>query len=190
MPISDADGYEKGHFNRVYEHLIKPACELGGLEAYRVDDDKASDIIHCEIFSQLVNSPMAICDISSRNPNVFFELGVRLAFNKPVTIIKDDKTEKAFDIGIIKYIDYDSRLQYGEVIKAHKDIAESLKQTLEKGSINFIGSFISGGNHNKNRVSVKQVQTSGIEKVCIDDVLPELLERYLPDALIKIDKGK
>ena len=30
MPISDADGYDKGHFNRVYEYLIKPACE----EAY------------------------------------------------------------------------------------------------------------------------------------------------------------
>ena len=22
MPISDADGYDKGHFNRVYEYLI------------------------------------------------------------------------------------------------------------------------------------------------------------------------
>ena len=25
MPISDVDGYEKGHFGRVYEYLIKPA---------------------------------------------------------------------------------------------------------------------------------------------------------------------
>ena len=25
MPISDAEGYDKGHFTRVYEHLIKPA---------------------------------------------------------------------------------------------------------------------------------------------------------------------
>jgi hypothetical protein len=27
MPISDQEGYEKGHFSRVYKHLIKPACE-------------------------------------------------------------------------------------------------------------------------------------------------------------------
>ena len=25
MPISDAEGYDKGHFTRVYEHLVKPA---------------------------------------------------------------------------------------------------------------------------------------------------------------------
>ena len=32
MPISDADGYDKGHFNRVYEYLIKPACEEAGFD--------------------------------------------------------------------------------------------------------------------------------------------------------------
>ena len=31
MPISDVDGYQKGHFNRIYEHIIKPACEKNGL---------------------------------------------------------------------------------------------------------------------------------------------------------------
>ena len=30
MPISDVDGYEKGHFIRVYDYLIKPACEIAG----------------------------------------------------------------------------------------------------------------------------------------------------------------
>lgn len=28
MPISDVDGYPKGHFDRVYKHIIEPACRL------------------------------------------------------------------------------------------------------------------------------------------------------------------
>ena len=30
MPISDAEGYDKGHFTRVYEHLVKPAVIEAG----------------------------------------------------------------------------------------------------------------------------------------------------------------
>lgn len=37
MPISDAEGYDKGHFTRVYEHLIKPAVIEAGFEPVRND---------------------------------------------------------------------------------------------------------------------------------------------------------
>lgn len=189
MPISDTEGYNKGHFTKVYEHLIKPACELAELEPDRVDDSKASDIIHRDIFNKLLNSPMAICDISSKNPNVFFELGIRLALNKPVTIIKDNKTTQVFDIGIIKYINYDSELQYGEVIKSQKDIADSLIQTFERGGIALLDSFVSRENLSEHTTTVKPAG-GGLKTVRIDDILPELLERYMPDILKKFDQGK
>ena len=38
MPISDAEGYDKGHFTRVYEHLVKPAVIEAGFEPMRADD--------------------------------------------------------------------------------------------------------------------------------------------------------
>ena len=37
MPISDAEGYDKGHFTRVYEHLIKPAVIEAGFEPVERD---------------------------------------------------------------------------------------------------------------------------------------------------------
>jgi len=40
---------------------------------------------------------MIVCDISGRNPNVMFELGLRLAFDKPAIIIKDEITPYSFD---------------------------------------------------------------------------------------------
>jgi len=38
MPISDPEGYDKGHFKRVYEDLIKPACRSAGYDPIRADD--------------------------------------------------------------------------------------------------------------------------------------------------------
>jgi len=38
MPISDKSEYGEGHFNRVYNHLIIPACEKAGFKPVRADD--------------------------------------------------------------------------------------------------------------------------------------------------------
>ena len=45
MPISDAEGYDKGHFTRVYEHLIKPAVIEAGFEPVRADDTSKANFI-------------------------------------------------------------------------------------------------------------------------------------------------
>lgn len=81
MPISDAEGYDKGHFTRVYEHLVKPAVIEAGFEPMRADDTSKANFIVVDILKQILESDMAICDLSSRNPNVFYELGIRQAFN-------------------------------------------------------------------------------------------------------------
>ena len=72
---------------------------------------------------------MAICDMSSRNPNVFYELGLRHAFNLKTTLIKDKKTSRAFDIAGLRSVEYDESLRVDEVEKAIKAIAEAIKET-------------------------------------------------------------
>ena len=103
MPISDPPGYEAGHFRHVYDDLIKPACKHLNYNPVRADDIAGTSLIHVDILKKIVESPIAICDLSSRNPNVLFELGIRQAFDKPVVLIQEVGTEKIFDIGILKY---------------------------------------------------------------------------------------
>ena len=107
MPISDHDGYEKGHFRRVYEDIIIPACEKSDYKAVRADEVEETDIIHLSILKKIIEAPMAICDLSTRNPNVLFELGLRQAFDKPVVLIQEKGTERIFDFkrtfGIYKW---------------------------------------------------------------------------------------
>ena len=76
MPISDADGYPTGHFKHVYDNIIYPSCEMAGYQAVRADEIKATNLIHLDILKRLIDTPIAICDLSSRNPNVLFELGI------------------------------------------------------------------------------------------------------------------
>lgn len=81
MPISDIEGYPKGHFDRVFRHIIIPACKQAGYEAVRADATAKTNVIIVEILKNALNCEMAICDLSARNPNVFYEW----AFVKPLT---------------------------------------------------------------------------------------------------------
>lgn len=127
MPFSDPEGYSPGHFRKVYEQIIKPAVENAGYEAYRVDENGVSDLITTKIFKAILDCDMAICDLSSRNPNVLYELGIRHAFDKPVVLINDDKTERIFDIQGISTVTYRPSRIFDEVLEDQKKITEVIK---------------------------------------------------------------
>ena len=128
MPISDAPGYESGHFSRVYEYLLKPSIEAAGFEAVRADDEIKTDYIVTGIIKKIVESEMILCDISTKNPNVLYELGIRHAFGKPVAIIKDKETEKVFDIQGLRYHEYNESLRIDTV----KNDVEKIKEIILK----------------------------------------------------------
>ncbi|WP_339541258.1 hypothetical protein [Pseudomonas sp. RA_5y_Pfl1_P24] len=132
MPIADMDGYEPGHFTRVYEHLIKPACSKAGYVAHRADLVAASNYIIIDILRKIVESDLVICDLSGRNPNVLYELGVRQAFNLPTVLIKDQITPRIFDIQGLRCADYRHSLRIDEVHKEQENIRNAIVETTEK----------------------------------------------------------
>lgn len=129
MPISDNPNYPKGHFTRVYEHIIKPACILAGFEPIRADDVLNTNHIALDILKKIIDSDMALCDLSNQNPNVLYELGIRQAFNKPVTLIKDSKTNRVFDIQGFRDLEYDENLRIDNVQEIVENLAEIIKIT-------------------------------------------------------------
>jgi hypothetical protein len=129
MPVSDPDGYDKGHFKKVYEDIFKVACEKSGFHAIRSDEVLQTNLIHLDILQKLIASPMAICDLSNRNPNVLFELGLRQAFDKPTVLVQECGTPKIFDIAPLRYTEYRKELHYREVLEDQITISEALKAT-------------------------------------------------------------
>jgi hypothetical protein len=129
MPIGELTEFEPDHFKKVYEHIFKPAIEAAGFIPHRSDDDKSSHYIHASMIKDLIEAPMALCDLSTRNPNVLYELGIRHAFNKPVVLIQQKGTEKIFDINGINTTDYRQTRIYDEVLEDQKKIQIALEET-------------------------------------------------------------
>lgn len=136
MPISDPEGYDPGHFKSVYEDIFKVAIKSAGYVPIRADDVTQTNLIHLDILQRLVESPMAICDLSSRNPNVLFELGLRQAFDMPTVLVQECNNPKIFDIAPLRITDYRKELRYREVVEDQESISKVIlatKKTVDQG---------------------------------------------------------
>jgi hypothetical protein len=136
MPIttpsefSAAYGSDASHFNHVLEHLFLPAVHESGLQAVS-PSAVGSDAIHAHIISNLNTADIVLCDISTLNPNVFFELGIRTALNKPVCLVKDDITLSVpFDASIINYHTYSWQLLPWNINEQKRQLKEHIAHTL------------------------------------------------------------
>ena len=95
-------------FDAIYEELIKPAIEAGGLDPIRADEEQAGGIIHKPMFERLILCEYAVADLTTANANVFYELGVRHAV-KPattITLFAADGTRLPFDLGPLRSLPY------------------------------------------------------------------------------------
>lgn len=167
MPIGDTKGYDKGHFTRVYNNLLKPAILKAGYYPERADEIQSTNLIALDIVERISRTPIAICDISSCNPNVFYELGIRHSSSLPVVLVKDKKTNNPFDIKDIRYVEYSERLEYDDVIKKHEEISTVIINTIEnykkEGYKNSLLSLISQARIAENRDSLND-NTNLLEK--------------------------
>lgn len=77
---------------------------------------------------------MVLCDMSALNPNVFFEFGIRTALNRPVCVVKDEKTKKVpFDTSILNYHEYASSLETWEIEKEISKLVTHIKESDTRG---------------------------------------------------------
>jgi len=107
-------GGDSTHFQHVLECLLVPALERAGMEAIspRIS---GSDVIQASIVRHLAESEYVLCDMSTNNPNVLFELGIRTALNKRAILVRDTLTVVPFDMQIINHHTYAPSLNAWEL---------------------------------------------------------------------------
>jgi len=103
MPISEIDDLSENHWREVLDILFD-AITAAGFEPNLVSTTDEVGIIQQTIIQNIYDNPVIVCDVSAKNPNVMFELGMRLAFDKPTVIVKDDKTSDSFDTSPIQHL--------------------------------------------------------------------------------------
>ena len=85
--IQPFDGNE---LDRRYRETFKPALEKAGLDVYRVDLDPSADVLIDRIEDKIRDSAICFADISSHNPNVWYEVGFAFACGKRVVMTCTD----------------------------------------------------------------------------------------------------
>ena len=101
--------FDRDRFDKRYKDTFKPAIEAAGLEPYRVDQDPAAAIPINEIEAGIRRAEVCLAEVTTDNPNVWFELGYAIATRKPVVIVCDEKRERfPFDIQHRNIIHYKS----------------------------------------------------------------------------------
>lgn len=105
---TDPDGKEID-FDKIYNYLIKPSVEqVKDLSCIRCDKIDEPGVIHKKMLEHIYRSDVAVVDITTLNPNVFYELGVRHSLVGHVTvIIKRKGTNIPFNINGLNSIEYD-----------------------------------------------------------------------------------
>lgn len=134
MPISPIDGCSAEHWGDVKRVISESIATISDpeFESRLVSEADDIGVIQKRIVQNLYTSDVVVCDVSGKNPNVMFELGMRLAFDKPTVIIKDNKTDYSFDTSVIEHVGYPRDLRFARIVAFKEELAEKVLATYEK----------------------------------------------------------
>jgi len=128
MPSVEPSGYTPGHFNRVYDYVIVPACRAAGYWPFRADQSTDSPMV---MMRNIVDCATAVCDLSAGNNDALYALSIRSALDLPITPIKDLKSFVMFDTQEFSTVEYDESLRIDTVQKTIEALSEAIKKSVE-----------------------------------------------------------
>lgn len=110
-----------------FNYVIKPVCESLKIDIRKADEIFSTNPIYDDIVTEIQRADIIIVDITGKNPNVFYELGMAHTLKQKQTIIltNDDYSDAPFDISHFRMI------KYKDTIKGKEDLSRTLENTLE-----------------------------------------------------------
>lgn len=113
-------------FNTYYQEIYIPAIREAGFEPLRGDELFSTGSVVEQIWEQLTKATVLLADLTGKNANVFYELGLAHAARKPVVFTAANIDDVPFDLRHLRVIIYDIREpRWAE--KLIKEIADYLK---------------------------------------------------------------
>jgi hypothetical protein len=93
--------FDSGKYDKLFEGVYSPAIVATGLEPYRVDRDSGVDVPIDAIENGIRTATICLADITTDNPNVWYELGFAFAANRPVVMVcSDERRDKRYPFDI------------------------------------------------------------------------------------------
>lgn len=119
--------FDKGKYDRRYKEIIEPVIKECGLIPYRVDEDHSSIIPIESIHTKIKESSICIAEVTTDNPNVWYELGYALALEKSIVILCSEEraTQFPFDIRHRNILNYKT-----QTLSDFKELKSNLKNRI------------------------------------------------------------
>jgi serine/threonine protein kinase len=102
MPFGEQDNIQEA-----YRDHIVPVLEECGFQVYRADDIFGHNEVIRDIWTAIGKARLIIADVTGRNANVFYELGMAHAIGKDVIILAQKREDIPFDVTHLRYIKYE-----------------------------------------------------------------------------------
>jgi hypothetical protein len=121
-------------FNEIYNLFIAPTLVEAGYNVFRADDIVSQQNILRDIVCAIEDSDLVIADLTNANPNVYYELGIAHAIEKPVVLLVQDIAELPFDLRAYRVVLYSTH--FAAIQKAKTDLL-ALARGAQDGTVSF-----------------------------------------------------
>lgn len=128
-PIGREGSEVRRHVDYVYEFIIRPALKACDVDGPRADHLSEPGKITDQMFKEIFGGAFCIALLTGHNPNVFYELAMAQAAEKPIVFLIEKGSEMPFDVKDWRCIHYDlemssilSRIYAEELTKQINDI--------------------------------------------------------------------
>lgn len=130
-----------GYFDQYYESIYKPAITKAGLRPERADNLYRPSAIVSDIVRFTREADIVLADLSGRNPNVFYELGLAHETRTPVILVVDNMDDVPFDLRALRVLEYDKNAP-GWDRTLLDEIVKSIGEVLKNPALSLPDAFI------------------------------------------------
>jgi hypothetical protein len=128
--------------DKTYRNIIRPAVQDAGLTCIRADDIVHSGLIDVPMYERLLGADVVVADLSTSNPNAFYELGVRHALRPHTTLVIMENGAKSapFDVNHItirKYQHLGPGIDHDEVMRFREELTNALRTILANVPVSY-----------------------------------------------------
>ncbi|HEY6169451.1 MAG TPA: hypothetical protein VI454_15525 [Verrucomicrobiae bacterium] len=107
-------------YDRYYSEIYVPAIKDAGFEPVRADGLFSTGSVMEQIWEQIRKAKVLLADLTGKNPNVFYELGLSHARRKPVVFVSGDLEDVPFDLRHLRVVIYEVREpKWDEKLRKH-----------------------------------------------------------------------
>jgi hypothetical protein len=117
-------------FLRLYEDHIKPSLTKMGFRVMKANDIFTSTEIIEDIWGFINKARLIVADVTNKNPNVFYELGMAQTVGKDLIILTQNKEDVPFDLRHLRYFAYVDNAEGWQTLKGN--LEKAVHGTLHK----------------------------------------------------------